>query len=244
MALAALALSFMGRMDLQRCIEAWAFPDPRGADEDGLLAYGGDLRSERLLSAYAQGIFPWYERDPILWFSPDPRWVLEPSQLRVSRSLRRTLRKEVFEVRFDTAFEAVIEACAAIPRPGQDGTWITSDMVAAYCDLHRQGFAHSSEAWREGRLVAGAYGVSLGRAFFGESMFSLETDASKVAFVALVRQLEAWDFEFVDCQVHTEHLARFGAVSWPRVLFLERLEQALAAPTRRGSWRPEVASPG
>lgn len=242
--MAALALSSMGRMDLQPCIEAWAFPDPRGADDDGLLAYGGDLRPERLLSAYAQGIFPWYERDPILWFSPDPRWVLEPSQVRVSRSLRRTLRKEAVEVRFDTAFEEVIEACAAIPRPGQDGTWITPDMVAAYCDLHRQGFAHSSEAWSEGRLVAGAYGVSLGRAFFGESMFSLEPDASKVAFVTLVRQLEAWDFDLLDCQVHTAHLARFGARPWPRALFLERLEQALVAPTRRGRWHLEVAAPG
>ena len=226
-------------MELRRCIEEWVFPDPREADADGLLAYGGDLRSERLLSAYARGIFPWYDRDPILWFSPDPRWILEPSQIRVNRSLRRTLRAGPFEVRLDTAFDEVIKACARVPRPGQDGTWITPEMIDAYGELHRKGFAHSVEAFLEGDLVGGAYGVSLGRAFFGESMFAIEPDASKVAFVALVQQLEAWKFDLIDCQIHTDHLARFGAVAWPREHFLTRLTTALEAPTRKGPWRLE-----
>jgi leucyl/phenylalanyl-tRNA--protein transferase len=226
-------------MELRRCIEEWVFPDPREADADGLLAYGGDLRSERLLSAYARGIFPWYDRDPILWFSPDPRWILEPSQIRVNRSLRRTLRAGPFEVRLDTAFDEVIKACARVPRPGQDGTWITPEMIDAYGELHRKGFAHSVEAFLEGDLVGGAYGVSLGRAFFGESMFAIEPDASKVAFVALVQQLEAWNFDLIDCQIHTDHLARFGAVAWPREHFLTRLTTALEALTRKGPWRLE-----
>lgn len=231
-------------MELRRCIEEWVFPDPREADADGLLAYGGDLRSERLLSAYARGIFPWYDREPILWFSPDPRWVLEPSQIRVNRSLRRTLRAGTFEVRLDTAFDEVIKACARVPRPGQDGTWITPEMIDAYAELHREGFAHSVEAFREGRLVGGAYGVSLGRAFFGESMFAIEPDASKVAFVALVQQLEAWNFDLIDCQVHTDHLARFGAVAWSRQHFMTRLTTAVEVPTRKGPWRLEKPATG
>ena len=228
-----------GAMNLRELIEGWPFPDPRAADADGLLAYGGDLRAERLLSAYAQGIFPWYESEPILWFSPDPRMVLLPTELRVSRSLRRTLARGVFEVRFDTAFASVVSACAQTPRPGQDGTWITRDMQTAYCRLHELGFAHSTEAWQDGELVGGAYGVSLGRAFFGESMFARHSDASKVAFVHLVRQLERWDFAFVDCQVHTDHLESFGAEMCRRSEFLGALEDALTAPTRRGKWELE-----
>lgn len=231
-------------MEVRRCIREWVFPDPREADAEGLLAHGGDLRAERLLSAYARGIFPWYEREPILWFSPDPRWVLEPTQVHVARRLRRRLREARFEITLDTAFEAVIDACARVPRPGQDGTWITPEMISAYVELHRLGYAHSAEAWRQGQLVGGVYGVSLGRAFFGESMFGLETDASKVAFVALVRQLEAWDFDFLDCQVHTEHLVRFGARAWSRSLFLERLAGALVAPTRVGPWGFETEASG
>ena len=222
-----------------------SFPAPEQADPSGLLAVGADLRAERLLLAYSLGIFPWYEQGlPILWHSPDPRMCLIPRDLHVSRSLRKALRRCPYEIRFDSAFDRVIRSCARIPRTEVDGTWITEEMIDAYNRLFALGYAHSAESWSDDELVGGLYGVSLGGCFFGESMFSLETDASKVAFVALVRQLEAWGFEFVDCQVHTEHLARFGAVSWPRSLFLERLEQALGASTRRGSWRPEVASPG
>jgi leucyl/phenylalanyl-tRNA--protein transferase len=226
-------------MDLAAIVQSFPFPDPRAADADGLLAYGGDLAAERLLAAYAQGIFPWYEADPILWFSPDPRMVLRPADLRVTRSLRKTLARGRFEVKFDSDFAAVVRACAAIPRPGQEGTWITPDMIAAYCRLHELGFAHSCEAWQDGELVGGAYGVSLGAAFFGESMFASRPDASKVAFVHLVRQLEAWDFSFLDCQVHTEHLASFGALMWQRDRFLDALATALEIPTRRGRWELE-----
>jgi leucyl/phenylalanyl-tRNA--protein transferase len=213
------------------------FPDPERADRSGLLAVGGDLRPERLLAAYARGIFPWYsEGQPLLWHSPNPRFVLEPAQLHVGRSLRKTLKAGTYQVRWDTAFESVIDACAATPRPGQSGTWITSEMRAAYVTLHQLGFAHSVEAWAEGGLKGGLYGVSLGAAFFGESMFAHAPDASKVAFVTAVERFQAWGFHFIDCQVETEHLARFGATHWPRRRFLQALAQALQEPTRRGKW--------
>ncbi|MGQ4809623.1 Leucyl/phenylalanyl-tRNA--protein transferase [Candidatus Entotheonellaceae bacterium PAL068K] len=217
------------------------FPDPNQADADGLVAYGGDLSPPRLLTAYAQGIFPWpYDPDwPLLWFSPDPRVVLIPAALHISRSLRKTLNQRRFDVRFDTAFDQVVRACATIPRPGQERTWITDAMRRAYGVLHDLGFAHSVEAWSNGTLVGGLYGVSLGAAFFGESMFAQRPNASKVAFVHLVWQLQAWDFHFVDCQVHTDHLARFGAVAWPRQRFLRMLDQALHLTTRRGRWQVE-----
>ena len=221
---------------LAELASAYPFPSPREADEHGLLAWGGDLSAERLLSAYSQGIFPWFDEPPILWFSPDPRMVLLPSELHVGRTLKRSLERGTYEIRFDADFEGVIRACAETPRPGQAGTWITDDMVAAYCRLHELGFAHSSEAYQEGALVGGCYGVSLGRAFFGESMFAHRSDASKVAFVELVRKLERWEFAFVDCQVHTEHLERFGAVMWTRADYLAALADALEAPTFRGSW--------
>lgn len=215
-----------------------AFPPPQLADPSGLLAVGGDLRPERLLAAYTQGIFPWYsEGQPLLWHSPDPRFVLEPARLYVGRSLEKTLRRAPFTIRWDTAFADVIAACADTPRPGQDGTWITSEMEDAYVDLHRRGYAHSVEAWEGDTLVGGLYGVSLGAAFFGESMFAHAADASKVAFATAVRQFHAWGFHLVDCQVETEHLRRFGAEPWPRARFLPALADALAAaPTRRGSW--------
>jgi leucyl/phenylalanyl-tRNA--protein transferase len=214
-----------------------AFPPPERAEPGGLLAVGGDLEPRRLLLAYSQGIFPWYEEGlPILWHCPDPRTVLVPAELRVSRSLRRTLRRAPFALRLDTAFERVIRACASIERPGQRGTWITPEMIEAYQRLHALGFAHSAEAWDGEELAGGLYGVSLGACFFGESMFAARTDASKVAFVALVRQLERWGFELVDCQLQTPHLARFGAVAWPRARFLARLARALQTPTRRGPW--------
>ena len=217
------------------------FPDPQLAREAGLLAVGGDLHPHRLLLAYAMGIFPWYsEGQPILWHSPDPRFVLVPGELRLQRSLKKVLRKHPFEIRMDTAFEQVIEGCAKARRPGQRGTWITRDMKEGYLELHRLGFAHSTEAWFEGQLVGGLYGVSLGSIYFGESMFARVDDASKVAFVVLVRQLSAWGFELVDSQVYTRHLARFGAREIPRRRYLSLLERGLKAPTRRGRWTLEV----
>lgn len=219
--------------------EAYPFPDPGASDESGLLAYGGDLSPARLLSAYASGIFPWYDEEPILWFSPDPRWVIEPGQLHVGRNLRRAVKRSNAEIRFDTAFRQVIEQCSRVPRKDQNGTWITPEMIEAYCALHRGGQAHSVEVWREGQLVGGLYGVALGGAFFGESMFSLEPETSKLAMVALDARLQEWSFGLIDCQVHTDHLERFGAVAWDREHFLGVLSRCLARPGRPGSWAEE-----
>jgi leucyl/phenylalanyl-tRNA--protein transferase len=225
-------------MPVFRLGSEFAFPHPERSDPSGLLAVGGDLSPERLLLAYSAGIFPWYsEGQPILWHSPDPRAVLLPGELHVSRSLAKTLRRGRFEVRLDTAFDVVIAACADVPRREADGTWITADMQRAYSDLHRLGFAHSAEAWEDGHLVGGLYGVSLGSAFFGESMFTLRRDASKTAFAVLVQQLARWGFDLIDCQMHTPHLERFGAVPWPRRRFLATLEGCLQRETRRGAWR-------
>jgi leucyl/phenylalanyl-tRNA--protein transferase len=217
------------------------FPDPALAEPDGLLAVGGDLSPERLLAAYAAGIFPWFgEGSPILWWSPDPRLVLEPARLHVSQSLRRTLRRGLYRVTSDVAFERVIRRCADAARPGQDGTWITEDMLAAYGHLHRLGFAHSFEAWEGEALAGGLYGVSLGAAFFGESMFADRPDASKAAFVRGVEWLARGGIEIVDAQVRTEHLLRFGAREIPRREFLWRLEGALKKrATLRGRWEME-----
>ncbi|MDY7226552.1 leucyl/phenylalanyl-tRNA--protein transferase [Hyalangium rubrum] len=214
-----------------------SFPPPEKADRTGLLAVGGDLSPERLLAAYARGIFPWYsEGQPILWHSPNPRFVLEPEKLHVGRSLRKVLNAGAYEVRWDTAFADVITACSQVPRPGQTGTWITDEMLQAYVTLHRMGFAHSIEAWAGGELKGGLYGVSLGAAFFGESMFARAPDASKAAFATAVERFVEWGFQLIDCQVETEHLARFGAEQWPRRRFLTALERALKEPTRRGPW--------
>lgn len=226
----------MSPEELQRIVDAFPFPDPSEADLHGLLGYGGDLSPERLLSAYARGIFPWYDEDPILWFSPDPRMVLVPGDLYVNRTLAKNIRRGRYEVRVDTAFGDVVRRCAEAPRAGQDGTWITDDLLAGFESLHELGFAHSFESWHEGELVGGVYGMSLGAAFFGESMFATKSDASKVAFVALVRQIEEWGFHFLDCQVHTPHTEALGAVEWPREEFLGALERALQEPTRRGRW--------
>lgn len=220
--------------------ERLVFPPVEEAEENGLLAVGGDLGPDRLLLAYRQGIFPWYERNPILWFSPDPRMVLRACDLRVSRSLGKTLRKGLFRFSLDTAFDRVIETCARARRPGQRTTWITPAMRRAYGELHRLGYAHSAEAWQGEALVAGLYGVSLGGAFFGESMFAKAPDASKAAFVRLVEQLRAWGIELIDSQVHTEHLARFGAEEWPRKSYLRALGKALEQPTRKGPWEFEA----
>ncbi len=202
---------------------------------------GGDLRPERLILAYSQGIFPWYQRGPILWHSPDPRMVLLARGLRVPRSLAKKIRRKPYALTLDTAFPRVISACASVRRPGQRTTWITPAMKAAYIELHRRGLAHSVEAWRDGVLVGGLYGVSLGGAFFGESMFALAPDASKIAFVALVDQLRRWDITLIDSQVYTDHLARFGAEEWPRRQYLAALRKALARPHRLGPWVFEEA---
>ncbi len=214
------------------------FPDPALADDEGLLAVGGDLSAERLVLAYQNGIFPWYsEGRPILWWCPRPRLVLLPEELRINRSLRKAMRRAPYRITVDTAFDAVLSACAQTPRPDQGGTWITDDMRAAYNELHRLGIAHSVEAWRGDTLVGGLYGLALGTAFFGESMFALAPDASKIAFATLVRQLRAWSFRLVDCQVVTEHLVRFGAREFELGDFLGQLEVATGERHRKGPWR-------
>lgn len=222
------------------------FPDPALAREDGLLAVGGDLHPHRLLLAYGMGIFPWYsDGQPILWHTPDPRFVLLPEEFRVQRSLRKVLKKRPYELTLDRAFGEVIDRCSTAHRPGQRGTWITREMRDAYVSLHQAGFAHSVEAWKDGELVGGLYGVSIGRVYFGESMFAAAPDASKVAFVHLVHQLVRWGFTLLDSQVYTRHLARFGAREIPRRTYLKMLEDGLSEPTRRGAWAfdPEVLDP-
>ncbi len=216
------------------------FPHPESALEDpnGLLAVGGDLSPPTLLRAYRNGIFPWYEPgQPILWWSPDPRLVLYPQRLHLSRSLRKTLRRGRYRITFDQAFEAVIRACATTPRPGQPGTWLTPEMQAAYLRLHELGHAHSAEAWQGERLVGGLYGVALGGIFFGESMFTHASDASKAAFATLVRHLQAWGYRLIDCQVTTEHLLRLGAEEIPRRRFLAELKSALHHPGQSSPWQ-------
>ena len=214
------------------------FPDVELAlqEPDGLLAVGGALSKEWLLHAYRRGIFPWYgPGQPILWWAPDPRLVLSPGQLHVSRSLAKVIRKGRYAVTLDTAFPDVITACTK-PRPGQSGTWITPEMREAYVDLHREGYAHSAECWYEGQLAGGLYGVAIGRIFFGESMFARRSDASKVAFVALVRQLARWGFRLIDCQVHTRHLASLGATAISRQAFTALLDQECHSPSAVQSW--------
>lgn len=215
------------------------FPPTDFASPEGLLAVGGDLRAERLLEAYRHGIFPWYNDDqPILWWSPDPRAVLFPRKLKIARSLRKTLRRGEFTVTLDTCFAEVMRACAA-PRAQypQGGTWITLEMFDAYVRLHDLGCAHSVESWRDGALVGGLYGVALGGIFFGESMFARATDASKVALACLVRQMEVWGFQIVDCQLPSAHLSSLGAEEIRRHEFLSHLANALELPDRRGPWR-------
>jgi leucyl/phenylalanyl-tRNA--protein transferase len=203
------------------------FPDVEEAlrEPDGLLAVGGDLKPARLLYAYRNGIFPWFGPDqPILWWAPDPRLVLFPDQLHISRSLSKTLRKQLFTVTFDTAFAQVVSECAE-PRPGQAGTWITPEMQAAYIRLHELGHAHSVECWQQGKLVGGLYGIAIGHVFFGESMFTRVADASKVGFVTLVQKLQASGYQLIDCQVHTDHLESLGATLIPRPDFTRLLER-------------------
>lgn len=213
------------------------FPDVEDADEDGVLAVGGDLSPERLAQAYGRGIFPWYSEGlPILWHCPNPRFALIPGELHVPKSLEKVLRRGTYDVRLDTQFEGVIDGCAKTKRPGQRGTWITRDMRRAYVRLHELGIAHSAEAYLDGALVGGLYGVSLGEVFFGESMFSTADDASKVAFVTLVRWLSRWGVSLIDCQQETAHLARFGAAHWPRGEFVRAVGQLTQKQTWRGRW--------
>ena len=215
----------------------YAFPSAELAENDGLLAIGGDLSPMRLLNAYANGIFPWFsEGEPILWWSLDPRLVIRPGEMKVSKSLRHTLNSGKFEVRIDTNFREVMRHCAETPREGQDGTWILDEMVEAYCRLHELGFAHSFETYLDGKLVGGLYGVSIGKAFFGESMFHTVSDASKVAFYHLHQFLKSHDFKLIDCQQETPHLKSLGAYAIPRHDFLVELEELVMEPSMVGNW--------
>jgi leucyl/phenylalanyl-tRNA--protein transferase len=217
--------------------ETIEFPPPHLASSDGLLAVGGDLSQERLLVAYRMGIFPWFsDREPILWWSPDPRLVLYPHDIKISKTLKKIIKKDVFRVTMDLAFHEVIDQCAQVRLQKKEGTWIVKDMIDAYCKLHESGFAHSVEVWHQGDLAGGLYGVSLGKCFFGESMFTRVSNASNVGLVKLVEHLEELSFDMIDCQVPTEHLIRFGARHISRTLFLNQLETSLNAPTRRGKW--------
>ncbi len=206
-------------------------------EPNGLLAAGADLTPARLLDAYRHGIFPWYSDDqPLLWWSPDPRMALFPADLRLTHSLKKRLRRRDYEIRTDSSFEQVMRACAE-PRYGQAGTWITSEMIAAYCDLHALGHAHSVETWINGELVGGLYGIAIGRMFYGESMFARATDASKLAFAHLVRQLERLGYGMIDCQMKTPHLASFGAREIPRVEFMRKLQELVNCQEPIGVWR-------
>ena len=213
------------------------FPPIEEAEDDGLLAVGGDLTKERLLCAYRRGIFPWYEvGQPILWWSPDPRLVLFPDELKISRSLRKVLRKEQFEIRFDTAFQEVIKSCADVRTNQGEGTWIIPEMQQAYTELHQEGFAHSVESWLDGKLVGGLYGISMGQCFFGESMFSTTNNSSKVALVALADFSQRVGIKLIDCQMTTPHLLSLGAREIKREVFLKMLKKHLETPSIKGLW--------
>jgi leucyl/phenylalanyl-tRNA---protein transferase len=217
--------------------DKFIFPSAELAGNDGLLAVGGDLKQKRLLLAYQMGIFPWFsDGDPILWWSPDPRLVLYPPEIKISRSLQRLIRKQAFQITMDTAFERVVRECVSVRIENDEDTWITEEMIDAYCRLHASGYAHSVEVWSDGRIAGGLYGVSLGRCFFGESMFTRIANGSKVALVALTRYLTGLSFTMIDCQVTSDHLLRFGAREIPRQDFLEQLKGALDFPTIRGRW--------
>jgi len=216
---------------------SYIFPDPRYSSKEGLVAFGGDLDPNRVLSAYKMGIFPWYsEGDPILWWSPDPRFVLYPEDLKISRSLKKTLKKDIFKIKIDTNFSEVIRNCGTVKRKDQEGTWILPEIIEVFTKLHKMGFAHSIEVYKEDKLVGGLYGLSLGAAFFGESMFSKVSDASKVALVKLVEISKEFGFDFIDCQVPSEHLKRMGAIEISRDRFLDELEIALQKPGKIGKW--------
>ncbi len=212
------------------------FPSASLADDSGIIAVGGDLTPERLIEAYAGGIFPWFsKKDPIIWWSPDPRFVLFPDDLKISKSMKQVLNRNIYEIRFDTSFREVITACS-LPRKKERSTWITKDMIEAYVKLHKIGFAHSIEAWRNEELLGGLYGISIGSMFFGESMFSREANASKAAFITLVKILKRLNFSLIDCQVHSDHLESLGAVNIPRHEFLKKLDESIQKFTFKGNW--------
>ncbi len=216
--------------------DSLTFPPAEYSDENGIVAIGGDLSPKRLLEAYRQGIFPWYSEDePILWWSPDPRFVLFPPEVIISKSMRQVINREIFEISYDRAFSEVIRGCKK-PRRTQPGTWITHEMVEGYTQLHEMGYAHSVEAWHEGKLAGGLYGISLGRCFFGESMFANISNASKAAFITLTGKLAGLGFRIIDCQVYTEHLKNLGARSISRKRFLAMIEEDLKYDTLRGNW--------
>lgn len=215
-------------MTVYRLTKELVFPPPELADDDGLLAVGGDLSVDRLVLAYSMGIFPWYSgKSPILWWSPDPRMVLFPKELKVSRTLRQTMKKGIYRITTNAAFEDVISNCATITRKGENGTWITDEMIEAYIRLHKAGYAHSVEAWDGAELAGGLYGIVMGKVFFGESMFAKKSDASKVAFATYAVQLAEKGFELIDCQVTTEHMKRFGAREITFAEFIKHLRKAL-----------------
>ncbi len=225
--------------------EELSFPNPELANKDGILAVGGDLSVERLVLAYQNGLFPWYNpADPILWWSPDPRFVLFPSELKIAKSMRSYFNQRKFEVTFDQEFEKVIRACKEQNRKGQfGGTWISEDMVEAYCNLHAEGFAHSVEVWKDDELVGGLYGVCLGKIFFGESMFSKMNNASKVGFITLVRMLDVHGFQLIDCQQETRHLKSLGGRNISRSDFLKLITKNKKEKTMRGNWNGIVDDP-
>lgn len=220
-------------MPIFRLNDDLIFPHPSLAEEDGLLAIDGDLSPERLMLAYSNGIFPWFsENEPILWWSPDPRFILYPKDIKVSHSMKKLLKKNVYRISFDTCFKDVISNCANVRK--ESGTWITDNMIEAYCELHKLGYAHSVEAWHEEKLVGGLYGISIGKCFFGESMFSTKSNASKAAFITLCKKLEEQDYIMIDCQVHTDHLESLGAINVSRDKFLELLEEGISDSPSEG----------
>jgi leucyl/phenylalanyl-tRNA--protein transferase len=213
------------------------FPNPREAIEDGLLAWGGKLTTQRVLKAYKNGIFPWYSKnDPVMWWSPNPRLILYPNQLKVTKSLQKTIKKDIFNVKFDTNFTQVIDNCSSVYRKEQAGTWIVDEIKDIYTNLHELGYAHSVESYYDGELVGGLYGISIGKAFFGESMFAKKSDASKVAFYYLIERLLEWDFDFIDCQVPTEHLKSLGAIEIDRDEFLDMLDISIQKESHIYKW--------
>lgn len=231
--------------------EEIVFPPPRLALREGILAIGGDLSPGRLLKAYREGIFPWYsDGEPIIWWSPDPRFVLFPADLKVSKTMRQVLRRKLYTITFDMSFSDVITGCKDAERRRQNGTWITDEMLDAYCHLHELGYAHSVEAWSDGVLAGGLYGVSLGRCFFGESMFTVKPNASKAAFIVLTRTLGSLGFPMIDSQVYTRHLESLGAVEIRRDEYLARLNECLGFDTFKGTWKdlsafsPSCSDPG
>ncbi len=225
-------------MPVYQLTDKLVFPPAALAEKDGLLAIGGDLSPERLLLAYSTGIFPWFsEGDPILWWSPSPRLIIFPDEFKIPKRLSRLMRQKKFSVTLDKAFRQVISACATLDEREEKGTWITRNMIEAYCQLHDMGYAHSVECWQDDKLAGGLYGISLGRVFFGESMFSRQPDSSKIALVSLVKKITEWDFDLIDCQMKTAHLMQFGAREIPGPEFQKLLAKSMSYPPQTGKWR-------